>query len=293
MKRKDNFLNQRNGKTSTKTEKYSDYQGAEENSDGMSLQSFGAHNVLGSYSISFGISSDDLLMIITHFLQGVDSKDSLSPTKNTINRLSLRSLSSLTSFGNSKAFVNKVYLDGLKLTVGATSDMSFLPGHPDYPTLEQSSKFEPGIVYDCVSCSSMFRTEKDFRVHAERCQQASISFCCSACFFRATEQESIELHLEQVHQRPVNRYKCKKCPSSFRKPIGLKKHMEVKHSETARFQCSFCGKFMYNKNDLDGHINQHKGIKPHCCSYCNKAFCYKSSMGSHEKLCSLRWPKQT
>ncbi|CAL1527341.1 unnamed protein product [Lymnaea stagnalis] len=137
----------------------------------------------------------------------------------------------------------------------------------------------------------MFRTEEDFRIHTQVCQQPVLSYCCSMCFYRADQQERIDNHLHDAHQIPLHQFVCKVCPSSFRKRIGLKKHMEVKHSKTARFQCPFCGKFMYNKNDLDGHVNQHKGVKPHCCSYCGKAFCYKSSMGSHEKLCALQWPK--
>ncbi|KAH9510191.1 hypothetical protein Btru_043712 [Bulinus truncatus] len=67
-------------------------------------------------------------------------------------------------------------------------------------------------------------------------------------------RDAINIHIQDAHHIPAHQFACPICPSSFRQRLGLKKHMNVKHSKTAKFQCPFCAKFMYNKNDLDGHV---------------------------------------
>ncbi|KAI0100545.1 hypothetical protein GGR51DRAFT_532387 [Nemania sp. FL0031] len=51
----------------------------------------------------------------------------------------------------------------------------------------------------------------------------------------------------------------------------------------ASFQCLECGKKFTNKQNLDGHIRSHKGLKPYGCEVCGQKFTRKPDRDRHER----------
>lgn len=150
---------------------------------------------------------------------------------------------------------------------------------------EIATRAHASTLCQCMSCQSMFSSELEFQGHAQFCKQPVLSYYCSLCFFNINTRDEMEFHQQQCHSSVVQAISCTKCDAHFKTHTGLKMHMEVKHKTNPSLTCPICGKIMYNKTNLDGHVNQHKGIKPHVCSYCNKSFSYKQSASAHEKLC--------
>lgn len=134
----------------------------------------------------------------------------------------------------------------------------------------------------------MFGSELEFQEHSQYCKQPVLNYYCSQCCFQIDTRERMDFHIQQCHPVAVMALSCTKCSAHFKTQTGLKMHMEVKHSTNPSLTCPICGKIMYNKTNLDGHVNQHKGIKPHVCTYCSKSFSYKQSASAHEKMCSSR-----
>ena len=163
------------------------------------------------------------------------------------------------------------------------------------------------VLYCCLSCQKCFPSEADFHAHNSVCKHPSLSYMCSHCFLCSHDKLMLQQHADTSHngrfmlqqhidtkhnaQTYVRHLTCKFCSANFKSSTGLKKHIQVKHgtqssSSSPTLKCPICDKIMYNKINLDGHINQHNGVKPHICTFCGKGFSYKQSLQAHAKLCT-------
>ncbi|XP_055899125.1 zinc finger protein 382-like [Biomphalaria glabrata] len=142
------------------------------------------------------------------------------------------------------------------------------------------------VMYGCITCLMKSPSPIAYQAHKRYCEQPCFTCCCSVCNYKAESPETITIHISLVHVDVSQLIACTECGSHFKTQTGLKKHMEVKHRTNPTLKCPICGKVMYNKINLDGHVNKHKGLKPHVCLYCGKTFSYKQSLCAHEKLCT-------
>ncbi|XP_012936377.1 zinc finger and BTB domain-containing protein 17 isoform X4 [Aplysia californica] len=146
------------------------------------------------------------------------------------------------------------------------------------------------VLNGCTFCHGLYSSEAEFQahVHVQLCEKPCLAYYCSQCFFQTDNKLVARQHIVQAHAVVTRDFACQYCNASFKSPSGLKMHEQVKHNTNPTLRCPICGKIMYNKINLDGHINKHNGVKPHSCVHCGKGFSYKQSLQAHVKLCTAR-----
>lgn len=79
-------------------------------------------------------------------------------------------------------------------------------------------------------------------------------------------------HPKQTANTPITetRYKCDKCPKTFKRKANLSSHMKV-HTDYA-YLCEYCGKKFARSGNLVQHIRIHTNEKPFQCKYCSKKY---------------------
>lgn len=83
----------------------------------------------------------------------------------------------------------------------------------------------------------------------------------------------------ETHRRVVHcKYKCPKCPKSFKSTIGLAKHKDI-HEEPTQ-PCKTCGKKFHSYVSSFNCKNSH--TKPYKCKFCNRGFGQKHILTRHE-----------
>ena len=161
------------------------------------------------------------------------------------------------------------------------------------PISQKSPELSLPSAYCCPSCDFMSHNEHSYRLHAQKCQQLQ-KLTCSLCPYQSDTQNAMLYHFYSEHREmetlssDAKRISCSLCTALFKSHTGLRQHMEVKHGSNPSLRCPICGKIMYNKTNLEGHMNKHRGIKPFSCSVCKKTFAYKQSLQAHEKICSFQ-----
>ncbi|KAI8789834.1 oocyte zinc finger protein XlCOF6 [Biomphalaria glabrata] len=133
------------------------------------------------------------------------------------------------------------------------------------------------VMYGCITCLMKSPSPIAYQAHKRYCEQPCFTCCCSVCNYKAESPETITIHISLVHVDVSQLIACTECGSHFKTQTGLKKHMEVKHRTNPTLKCPICGKVMYNKINLDGHVNKHKGLKPHV-SYGNLSYQQSSTL---------------
>ena len=83
---------------------------------------------------------------------------------------------------------------------------------------------------------------------------------------------------------------CEICGKAVAKKY-MANHFASHHAkdEDKPFLCQICKpvKGFINKLHFEAHMNNHAGVKPHICSYCDAAFADKANMRAHEKATHL------
>ena len=107
---------------------------------------------------------------------------------------------------------------------------------------------------------------------------------CSLCTFSYKFKESLQVHLEAVHERP------KKCDTCGKKFAGIgtlnnhvvKMHGGKVHERKNPFQCSICWTIFADRNLLEEHVlTVHEGHKPYKCDICLSFFNKKYTLKTH------------
>ena len=88
-------------------------------------------------------------------------------------------------------------------------------------------------------------------------------------------------HIKAVH-RGI-KVKCDKCDYQCTTKANLKKHEQIKHSNTPpSFECNVCGYKTVHKKNLTQHMNTHTEEKFEC-SLCNSKLNSKDGLRLHMK----------
>lgn len=99
-------------------------------------------------------------------------------------------------------------------------------------------------------------------------------FQCDLCEFASYGKYEIRSHLQHVHipKEFKESHPCQSCPSVLSSAMGLKVHIQHKHSGLKPHPC-FCGKSFSLRETLKTHVrNVHKGERRFSCSQCSKRF---------------------
>lgn len=105
--------------------------------------------------------------------------------------------------------------------------------------------------YQCDKCPLAFYGKYELRSHCKLMTQAIIELLKFKTFFTV-----IHAHIPKEFKKS---YPCSLCPSILSSAIGLKVHIQHKHSDLRPYSC-FCGKSFSLRETLKTHIrNVHKG----------------------------------
>uniref|UniRef100_A0A8C8STB2 Zinc finger and BTB domain containing 12 n=1 Tax=Pelusios castaneus TaxID=367368 RepID=A0A8C8STB2_9SAUR len=131
---------------------------------------------------------------------------------------------------------------------------------------------------------------------AEKTQQGVVKACYS--FAEDTEGEGLLIfpggtYLEEGAPGgpgrggpagpPPRNIKCAKCEEAFQGvENNLNRHMNV-HRGVKSHSCAVCGKSFTQKSTLHDHMNLHSGQRPYRCSYCDVRFAHKPAIRRHLK----------
>jgi len=131
--------------------------------------------------------------------------------------------------------------------------MSSDSGLPGTTTNNGTGNKKPGKIYECDSCSKVFRSYPGLRYHRNS---------------------------KHTQDGP---YKCNFCEKRFCQKSHLARH-ETLHTGEKNYACTYCEKTFRIKGNLQIHLRIHTGEKPYECKTCGKKFTQQQSAKSHEKL---------
>ena len=81
-------------------------------------------------------------------------------------------------------------------------------------------------------------------------------------------------------------FQCSECNSEYVQKMGLRRHIDQKHSLKPKFACPTCGKSLGGKLELERHIATHDSNNyfKHACSICGKLSKTADSSVKHVKF---------
>ena len=90
----------------------------------------------------------------------------------------------------------------------------------------------------------------------------------------------------------MNNYQCEHCPARFASNYGVKKHVEMIHTDSERVQCVEC-KGSFKVSSLEGHVQRvHRGVKnafPCPEEDCGKVFGSNADLDRHMLSLHKKW----
>lgn len=94
------------------------------------------------------------------------------------------------------------------------------------------------------------------------------SFPCELCDLTFTLKSNLEKHLRLFHKIPDNK----------------KDKKDVRVRTKLSFICSYCGKSLQTRTNLDWHVRIHTNEKPHECDVCNRMFRTPVTLAAHKLI---------
>ena len=190
-----------------------------------------------------------------------------------------------------------------------------LPANLKYHKQLKHPNKEPNV--QCGYCNKLFHTKRQALNH-EKSNHAYKCIECNQCGKMFATKEKLGNHQRLVHE--IKTVKCEICGNSYRNKLSLKNHVRVVHPtkvstqtwkcpmchsvltcsksgrglsemkkrhleihEPPKFKCDYCDRSFRDKNAYDGHINEHKGLKPYKCEPCNKSYPSQAGLYQHYK----------
>ena len=177
--------------------------------------------------------------------------------------------------------------------------------------------------YVCETCGKRFSHRSAAFTHRQS-HNTSRKYVCGICNKGFTVKSSLIGHLDKHNSDTP--YKCDKCDKMFKTRAGLSSHTTRFHSEGRPHQCDqcgkqftclgflnlhkerraggrgchlagnkpvkcdVCGKLLFNRSSLKGHMLIHSGEKPNECTKCGKKFRCKGTLNVHMLTHSAETP---
>ena len=137
--------------------------------------------------------------------------------------------------------------------------------------------------FSCERCGKQYLTPKLLRSHIFKFHEDGVKIkkprLCSICGMSFKNYSLMYCHRVKVHKEFEKQ--CQKCGLKFANTTLLKLHLQS--HEAPQFKCSFCGKMLKTKINLESHEMAHRGEKPFQCSLCSASFTKKDRLDQHLK----------
>eukprot|EP00094_Tigriopus_californicus_P005069 TCALIF_04883-PA protein Name:"Similar to ZNF850 Zinc finger protein 850 (Homo sapiens)" AED:0.09 eAED:0.09 QI:0/0.33/0.14/0.85/0.5/0.28/7/399/1084 len=119
--------------------------------------------------------------------------------------------------------------------------------------------------------------------HQEEDGQDPLWFYCDQCGNKYVSQDSLKLHIRNVHDKIIQHFPCQSCDKIFQTKKMLLKHTAVEHTKQ-KFPCQFCGKVWPVRNELSTHVRVVHTEAKFKCRFCDKKFKKRSGLLAHERI---------
>ncbi|XP_067144739.1 zinc finger protein 271-like [Centruroides vittatus] len=123
--------------------------------------------------------------------------------------------------------------------------------HLQFSCLEIHPKPLP---YQCNICKRIYVNSFALEQHL-LAYKDQIHFCCDVCKLQFTSEVEFQTHKKTAHP-PGGMYKCEICNKTFRREIGLTRHMKINPDLRVK-KCDVCGKKFCSFIHLNLHVRSH------------------------------------
>ena len=181
-------------------------------------------------------------------------------------------------------------------------------GHPD--NLEIILNNIRDIVtqspFQCQPCRFYCNWHSDLRHHFQQETHSEVGqFWCQVCMKIIPDQKTLVSHLNSFNHtelvsvinrsvpviiKQISLFPCKICHREFRFNLGLKKHMQISHSQQdfelenqKKFYCDYCEYFSYKVSSVKTHsflVHPNRKLKFDCHT-CKQQFLSKETVKAH------------
>ena len=140
----------------------------------------------------------------------------------------------------------------------------------------------------CQHCKKEFKSKELVRDHKRVCPVWTKKCRCCLCGRSLQDKDTLRSHIAAIHGRTL--LECPECDYYCTNRTSLSRHNR-KHQECepTPFQCSACGKYFQDKDNLSSHVAIH-GRKLLECSECDYHCTSKNTLSRHRKKHKLECP---
>lgn len=109
----------------------------------------------------------------------------------------------------------------------------------------------------CSICNRKFKTQSNLMIHEKKCVLGP-NLQCKYCFFKTKFDAGLKRHIQVKHSEhfPQNYHKCPNCKTKFTSIKNLNRHIQriCGQRKNARFRCDHCNYEINRKYMLVKHI---------------------------------------
>ena len=150
------------------------------------------------------------------------------------------------------------------------------------PLKKEKIKPKPeSLTEHCPQCNEIVK-KNSLKYHLYKYHNEG-GLCCDTCGKRVFNSQELSTHQNiHIEEKTVP---CAFCDKMFKSKFYLDRHIKTVHTsnEDKPFHCTQCGKGFVNKQNLEGHMNMHLGLKPYKCNHCEAGFQNASNKRAHMK----------
>ena len=171
---------------------------------------------------------------------------------------------------------------------GGTNAMS--PGRAGAVSESRRKPESQSVTYVCSHCSQGFSAKRDLQRHIKNVHKRVANergdYVCSVCSAQFQYVSNLSRHMKNLHGPEGKKFKCPKCPRTYKYKHNMQVHVESGHSGKAkggRHVCSQCPKAYAYKCTLQMHLRDSHGVM-YACEKCGKTFMHIKSLRLHKKI---------